>query len=467
MDRLPVEILDNICADHLLGKDLLSFRLVCRAFSEIAARYLLPEVSVAFLPHTLARLKSISEHPVISQHVQTITYQVDALPKIRSLREYKELVRLPVPGGPPILVHPHVYDADERTQRRHHREMMKGIEERVQASSRIATEGWKCYKDLYKQQETLLNSDMPMEVLEATLAKFPRLNRLRVQTRDAYFEKDLPMLQNPFKKSHVTPEAPIASRPPCGVLPLRNLLMGAYNAKTNLQELHAGYISFKFFDCDEGSFARIKSTVRYIRKLSMDIVSVDDRLSIAEEDENWEACGKLFDSGRFRDFLAAAVDLRVLYLFFDWPVTLDNVFGRRRWDFLRILQLGNVEMQEDALLAFFKRHATTLRGLALGDVTLTGPSCSFASVFLKIPEILDLDFTHFSGVFVSHHQRTSLIMETWVPWLDIPLGEAMDIVLSRYRLESLPEDVVGEDEDIGFLRRHMLARMLDMEGEDL
>ena len=111
-----------------------------------------------------------------------------------------------------------------------------------------------------------------------------------------------------------------------------------------------------------------------------------------------EACDELFDSGRFRDFLAAAPDLQKLCLLFDGSVSLEAVFGNQRWEFLRYLQLRSIVTQEGALLAFFKRHAPTLRELALGDVTLTGPTCSFVSVSLKIPEILTLDVTLFTGI---------------------------------------------------------------------
>jgi len=462
MDRLPVEILDNICADYLPVWDVPNFRLVCRAFSRIGARYLLPEISVAFLPRTFARFKAISEHPVISQYVNTIIYQVDVLPKIRSIGEYKNFVHLPVPARLPSLLRPSSSQGmDARTYRRQRRDLLKTFDERVQESNKITMEGWKWYKDLYRQQETILSSDTPMEVLGSTLTKFPRLKRVVVQTQETEIEESIPSLRkDPFRQSLVTLDLPVASHPPCGVLPLRNLLLSAFTAKTNLQDIYARYISFKFFDCDEDMFARIKSTVRYVHHLVMEVASTDDRLSINEDEENSGACSDLFDSGRFREFLTAAPDLRRLWLLFDWPVTLESVFGGDRWNFLRSLHLGTIDTQEDVLLAFFKRHATTLKQLALRDIVLTGPTCSFKSVFLKIPEILDLEFTYFTGTFLSSHPGTVLVMETWVPWLEISMGEAIEIVVCRCRLESLPEDLIGGQDDVRVLRKHILDDIL-------
>lgn len=153
MDRLPAEILDNICADHLPKKNLFSFRSVCKAFASIGIRHTLSEVRVAYLPHTFARLKAISKHPVISQYVKTIIYQVDILLIIYSFKEYKNHMNLPVPAVPHTYSC-HLSGADARTQQRHYRDMVyrdmvKVIDKSLQAHEEEALEGWKCYKDLY------------------------------------------------------------------------------------------------------------------------------------------------------------------------------------------------------------------------------------------------------------------------------------------------------------------------------
>ena len=124
MDRLPVEILDNVCATHLSGEDILNFRLVCRVFATVGIRYILPKVSVALLPQTFTHLTAIPEHPVISQYVKTIVYQVDLLPEIRFYREYKNYVMFPVPAGLPFPLRPSPpQDVDARTHRRNRRDV--------------------------------------------------------------------------------------------------------------------------------------------------------------------------------------------------------------------------------------------------------------------------------------------------------------------------------------------------------
>ena len=95
MDRLPVEILHGICTRLRARKNVLSFRLVCKTFAAIGAQYMLPQVPVAFLRQSFRRLKAISEHPVISQYVNTIIYQADVLPTIESFKEYKRWACIP------------------------------------------------------------------------------------------------------------------------------------------------------------------------------------------------------------------------------------------------------------------------------------------------------------------------------------------------------------------------------------
>ena len=88
MDSVAPEILHIVCS-FLGTADVPNFRLVGRAFADIGAAYMLPEVTFFLNETELERLRDISRHPVFSRHVTSLTYFAWALddPKI-SLRQF-------------------------------------------------------------------------------------------------------------------------------------------------------------------------------------------------------------------------------------------------------------------------------------------------------------------------------------------------------------------------------------------
>ena len=69
MERLPLELLDNVCRSLLKPKPVREFRLVCRRFAEVGLRYLIPAVSVWPDSKSLERLECIANHPRLRHHV--------------------------------------------------------------------------------------------------------------------------------------------------------------------------------------------------------------------------------------------------------------------------------------------------------------------------------------------------------------------------------------------------------------
>ena len=406
MDRLPVEILHRICARIRARKDILGFRRVCKIFAAIGAQHMLPQVPVAFLHQSFLRLKAISEHPVISQHVTAIIYQADVLPKIETFKEYRRWACMP---HQPIAFSPRPQpDADEQVRQSYHKDLVKFINKPNQSSQEQIREGWKLYQSLYEDQDALLRSPiMDMQYFHETMAKFPRLTKLRVQTRRTYNEAGMYLINNPYKNTLVGVVLPDKNHFPCGVRPLHSLLLGALSSQTAFRELSVGLLSWRFFSSPESIFAVLKQCVRHLRKLDMEIPSCDYERPEADEQADWRACVKWFLTGRVRDFVAAAPDLEIIVLLFDalhdydYAINLSSVLGNYTWPSLRLLNLRGIKAREDDLLSVFKRHAATLRVLILGDINLYGPKCSWMTVFLRIPEILDLSESQCHGNFIT------------------------------------------------------------------
>ena len=215
------------------------------------------------------------------------------------------------------------------------------------------------------------------------------------------------LIDNPYKNSLVGVVIPDNTHGPCGVRPLLSLLLGAFSSMTAFRELSAGLLSWQFFSCPESLFAVLKESVCHLRKLDMEIPSCEYDRPAAEERSAWRACIRWFSTGRVRDFVAAAPDLEVIVLLFDalqdyhYAINLSNVLGDNTWPNLQLLNLRGIVAQQDQLLSLFKRHSATLRVLILGDINLCGPNCSWMTVFLQIPEILDLADAQCHGNFIT------------------------------------------------------------------
>ena len=94
------------------------------------------------------------------------------------------------------------------------------------------------------------------------------------------------------------------------------------------------------------------------------MVQVFDETDGSDEDEDtdWDAYIEVFTTGRIRDFIEVAPDLRTLGLGFDeindgqfeYPLQLFNVLEGHTWTRLRTLNLKAVGTQQVSLLSFFK-----------------------------------------------------------------------------------------------------------------
>ena len=79
---------------------------------------------------------------------------------------------------------------------------------------------------------------------------------------------------------------------------------------------------------------------------------------------------------------------------FVFAMVLSQFTGDRDWPFLHELALGNILMTEEALIKFLPGHATTLRILSLGEISLV--EGTWNSVLSRIRDGLQLqDFPSF------------------------------------------------------------------------
>ena len=438
MDHLPTEVLQIICG-YLSSLDVLSFRLSSRIHAAVGAQHMLPAVVIALMPESLARLKDISEHQVISQHVNTLVYQLGRLPEILDYKDYKRKARISnderidTPWPPPPA------ESDKRARKAYDRELAKAATFLDLAPSKTLQKGWDDYLQLHNEVAELENTDIEFAILESAIAKFPRLAAIRVQCRFKYDETGLPSIHGRYYDCFVLPVDPTMGDELCGVRPLHNLLLCASAAGIRLQYLWAGPISWKFFAHDRNGLAQTVGSRGDLRELRMEVGIFDYDDPLHELRETFRDCVRSFSDGCVRDFLAASKQLEFMEILFEkldlaenplYPINTDNVFGYHTWDRLRRLSLRGIATEEQYLLDFFKRHAKTLKHLALEDFCLRGPRCSWISVFERTPTILHLDSASIRGSFCCDVHGKDIYMDE--PFDGTSLGDLISGFLLLY-----------------------------------
>ena len=109
--RLPVELLHLVCT-YLEPTSVANFRLLNREIAEIGIQYTVSELILLLNESSFRKLEDVSKHPVISQYVASILWEVHSLPtfdrdeweqNIRSPEKRAEwdnlVVRRPAPGN--------------------------------------------------------------------------------------------------------------------------------------------------------------------------------------------------------------------------------------------------------------------------------------------------------------------------------------------------------------------------------
>lgn len=161
MDRLPLEITHLIFAPFKGRPQVIALlRLVCKSFADVGLHYLVPEVDLLFKSSSFEHLRQISEHPVISKHVEQLFYEADTLTSYDTMREWKN--HIIVPGWfqslPDDWAGPPSRSAGEREHRAYNRDM-----ERRRAGPRH-TQSEKQLKIAYEKYQKYLSDQNRMRV---------------------------------------------------------------------------------------------------------------------------------------------------------------------------------------------------------------------------------------------------------------------------------------------------------------
>ncbi|KAL9622682.1 MAG: hypothetical protein Q9160_002992 [Pyrenula sp. 1 TL-2023] len=371
--KCPPEVLHLIC-DILSPKEVKEVRLACRSLAAVASQYFVPTVTFNSSSESLERLKKIAHHPLFSQYVVNLVYEAHLLPKVHNSQCYKSMLlsnkmrTVNEPEPPPD-------DASAREFRLYQRTMNKFATECGLSKTQLDMQYTK-YKVMRDSQQQLLENKEDKEVLLDALPRFPRLKSIKFD--------NLGRCRHVLSQRYCDQFKGIDGFPPPGdpanvrVVPqVLHLLKAMCKSKAALKSFDLGAVSPQLF-------AKLKSAGRELLKKKLTkfesitlSFKADQEIADLLHELVPENAYELFDEKDYlRDFLASNRDLEDLQIsFLDCPMhialKMANVMGTHHWPKLQSLSLMSINTTDNDLLAFLRRHSSTLSIVRFGFTVLT------------------------------------------------------------------------------------------------
>lgn len=457
LNRLPIEIIHMVFEQLTRGyqqRDIACLRLVCKRFADIGNYHLLSEVHLFFKSSQFEQLRQISEHPTISKKVNTLFYEADTMEGYGSMQVWKE--NICVPGWyknlSPGDLHPPPPTASEREQRAYKRDLKKTMHgPKFTHSDRLLTRAYDIFQGYLADQESIRAQDYNVKMLQDAMMKMPNLKTIEMSTECCLNSGRSTRMEQAFKDGLSAPYGDRSTAEGCGVGQLRSLLLAADVAGLELETLSAGNLDWRFFmdpskqnlgalsadnmdNVDWSLFMdsskqnpevlrKMQRAVRSLRTLKLYISTSSeydydmyfDDLSHVMVPE----CAKyLHETSHLKDFITASPDLERLDINFDCddpypPASLCDSVGTFKWHALRVAAFAYISADEDCLVQFFARHASTLRKIRLDTILLT--TGSWAPLIQRARKVLKLEKAVLSGKLRSNDPEESY-------YFDLPAG---------------------------------------------
>ena len=419
-------------------------RLVCKTFAAVGLHYLVPEVHLIFKPSSFEHLRQISEHPVISQHVEKLFYEADTLTSYDTMMKWKRNITIPgwFQSMPDDWAGPPSPTAGEREHRAYTRDM-----ERLRAGPRH-TQSKKQLKLAYEKYQKYLSDqnwmracDYNAEAIREAMVRMPNLKVIDMSMESCLHGRCSEKANRAFGKGYQSVYGDDGQKESCGVPQMRSLLLGASNAGLKLQGLRCGHIHWEIFKQSGDVFGEMKSAVQHLTMLNLHIITriSDDALGNSPDEDDYHsqipACADyLKESGRLRDFVTAAPDLTVLDIRFDMenpypPASLKQIVGDFTWHSLQHVAFRVLQITEDELMHLYSRHADTLSEIALDTIELT--QGSWPRLLQRMRQTLCLKKAKICGEINSSDPKESLYFGL-PPELDNDKENALSSAVETY-----------------------------------
>ncbi|KAI0476123.1 hypothetical protein GGR56DRAFT_456045 [Xylariaceae sp. FL0804] len=424
MDRVPPEIWHVLCT-FLTVDELLNFRLVNKAFADIGAAYMLPEVTFYMHHEELDRLHEISLHPIFSKNVYSLTYFAQALdcPKVslqEFLRDHKKDLR---------------WDSKLR--------------ERNLNTQQLMTE-YRKYEDAVERQTTIMNAKLDIAILKEVLPRFPSLRSITMSASNAFYEEKW-QTQREKPLSKIMRGNRMYSVHPEGSRPLEALLVANAKAKCDLiSSLRAGELHWKFFRKSPAELSRMFRPLANLTEIEL-LISMESADSGVREYNATERCRKVMGKGPLRNVLKSMPHLQYLCVEINAmecedlikPATLrDLIEPGFRWASLEELIIGGVETDRQELMRVLTTHKDTLKRLCLRDIDLK--TTSWRKLLPDIRSKMDLEDACICGEITGHAEDGEEHPDPLPEWLGDNFGpeyEFWDLSVPEFSQQDMRDSI--------------------------
>ena len=358
MDRSPDEVLVKICA-WLDYKSTANLRLVNKRLAEVGAEALVKRVRFHCIGDSLQRLRDIAHHDVLCKHVDTVVLEGNILAAVPCIHTYQ---------GHYQLEH-HAHQRPQPVQRNASAREKRLYERNVLKFNQEIEKKYNRYLDLFKKQQQMLSSTAYADMIDPSIARFPRLTKIALST----VGRCKHVLSGRFLESFTADCAmPIEQETKHTKDQLKHLLFPFGRPLTSLRTVEVHVMSPKFFT----GFVPGDMICQVFQSLK--VIDLNFRLEKEEgnslDTSTASRCYAGLDKGILRDAVCAADHLEQLTINFDdfgyygAAMPLERVLGSKAWPKLQCLNVDCMSTTEEYLMAMLKRQPS-LRDLRLGFMT--------------------------------------------------------------------------------------------------
>ncbi|KAL6713739.1 hypothetical protein ACLMJK_008231 [Lecanora helva] len=390
--QLPSELADAVCK-FLKLRDIASLRLVSGYCHDAATPYLVPTVHLLFNDSDMRRLRAISEHPVISQHVTGLYYEPDILIYYKCYSDWERYIEDDdYEGDMPFAPPPEQSTA--RDLRIYHRERKKWEQRpRHHFKRTFLNDAYEKHIKIAFEQRALRGLSYGASFLVEAMRRLPKLTSVRIcpanhidnasnRLKEAYGPTLVKQLRTNDGTTYAVLEA------------AWSLLVGANRGDRELDALQIQDVDWKFLLAPEKYWNRIKLSFRHLT--SLDLILNSYFFDV-------DKCREKIESGLLHELLCSAPNLRELMLKFEpmideYNAYLPHVFRNSTWTSLQRLGIEFVATSAQGWLDFLTRHSSTMRCICIRTMELT--TGTWLDILETMQKILNLDLAYFLGELI-------------------------------------------------------------------